>query len=491
MVLLALVLVVLMIFAAFSVDIGTAYAQRRQNQGAVDTAALAGGVYFLYKDSNFESVVKEVKDRVALDMGTKIEPTDWATCTDPGHLPILSTAANYAPEQGNPCISFEESEDTGILRMRVRLPDVASKTSFSGVIGIDKLKTHAVAEVNIGSLLGGAFPALVYSGAGAGEVVCVAEVPPGQGGYCTKDLGQGGNFGMYAPYYYAAGWKCDSGNTGKTGLGPAIAEGLDHFLTRYGGWDPVTNSPTVPGRVNGGPNGKCDVRGPNTIQEGTGNKPADDINAGLIVGGAAYGHSYDGRLAGGPYRGSENGDLNQAWVSGREIDNAPLWYFLLSPAELAETGAPQSCKDAKSMSPRRDNINMASVAGGTYGSPEELMAKCLKDWTTSVGPIFKAEVAESRRTVSVPRTWQDASIGNSGGVYQVRDFVPMFLTAEFNKDHQHWTGSPIAKNAWGRIDGLAGTYVPCGAMPKSVCVPTGDPTDNGFGGDVQGVTLSG
>ncbi len=167
-VLLGLVLVVLMIFAAFSIDIGTAYAQRRQNQGTVDTAAVAGGVYFLYKGGNFKAMVEEVKDRVASDMGSKFGSEAWETCTDPNALPTPSTDPAYAGDEGSPCISFERDPGTNALKMRVRLPDVASPTSFASVIGIDELTTHAVAEVNIGSPLGGAFPFYLYSGAPRG-----------------------------------------------------------------------------------------------------------------------------------------------------------------------------------------------------------------------------------------------------------------------------------------------------------------------------------
>jgi hypothetical protein len=506
MVLLALVLVVLMIFAAFSVDIGTAYAQRRQNQGSVDTAALAGGVHFIYSSGGIEAAVKEVKDRVALDMGTKIKTTDWAACTDPGHLPILSTAAGFAPNQGNPCISFERSADTSSLQMRVRLPDVSNATNFASVIGIDKLTTHAVAQVNIGSLLGGAFPAFVYSGANAGGIVCVLDDSPGHNGFCSKgddDTG-GGNFGTFPPFYYRQGWGCKSGNSSPD-QAAAIAAGLDHLLGRYinypGGGD---------SRINGG-NG-CTVFGPNILEESTGNL-TQTRTEGLLTGTTVFGESFNGRLVDSPYAdGNDDGvQLNVAIMgtpknssTGWSIDNAPLWYFL-DPAKLA--GAPPECVAAAAMSPKRNEIDLNTLAGGTYaalGKPEDLMSACLSAWTPDDGPIFKTDFAKSHRAVSVPRVWEPVPNGNSGGVYHIKDFVPMFLTGEYNGTDAHWAGDPIrqtdpAYSIWNDkspgqmkdlISGAAGFYVPCGSLPETICVPTGDPADNAFGGEVNGVTLT-
>lgn len=528
MVLLALVLVVLMIFAAFSVDIGTAYAQRRQNQGTVDTAALSGATYFLHgggNSGNFVKLIEDVKARAADDMGSKVTDADWASCADSGALAISSTT--FSATEGSPCISFERSADTNTLRMRVRLPDVSNATSFSGVIGIHKLTTHAVAEVDIGSPLNGAFPAFVLSSATAGSVVCVLNSSNGQTGPCSTS--HGGQFGTFQPWYYAPAAGCVEGNQGSGNYysqAPAIALGLDHLLSAY----PKDESPGWADlRMNGG-NG-CTVLGPNTVNNSTGFLN-QTITMGLLTGYSGNkGPSYDGRLVGGPYSDGGNG-TSSATMGGELIDNVPLWAFLVDPQPAL---SPLACKVASELSTTR-NVTEAAIAqldagltagGGVplYASPEALVGGCLKEWSdlkasgTEVGPIFDADFAKSRRAVSVPRFFEN-QLGNGVSTeYHIRDFVPLFLTGEFQKQNggnggggsggdpanspalNHWAGDPIngsnnsVYNAWNPgddklIESEAAVFVPCGALPTTICKTNGVPGDDGFGGEVHGVTLT-
>lgn len=519
-VLLGLVLVVLMIFAAFSIDIGTAYAQRRQNQGTVDPAAVAGGVYFLYKGGNFKAMVEEVKDRVASDMGSKFGSEAWETCTDPNALPTPSTDPAYAGDEGSPCISFERDPGTNALKMRVRLPDVASPTSFASVIGIDELTTHAVAEVNIGSPLGGAFPFYLYSGAPPGAWVCIINGPPGQSpGFCNN--APSGQFGTFNPYYYQTP-SCEPGGTNNQywNNSPAIATGIDHLLSRFIG------DPDVVGladqRINGG--GNCTVLGPNAVQNSQGNLGTKAINKGLLTGDSQGGQSYRGRLDGGPFtNGGPDGDLNTAKMAGINIDNAPLWYFLLNDQPV---NAPLECKVAAATDPKRDvgatsalQVSMGLTLGNgvaMYSTPELLMQACLNNWAsltqagTEIGPIFDADIAKSRRAVSVPRYWAESQHSSFSDPYQIRDFVPTFITGEFQAQATvddpkaaHWAGGSIENgDSWSGkwngnqpILGVTAMYVPCGALPKTICTPVpsnanGNTNDNQFGGEVHGVTLT-
>lgn len=511
-VLFAVVLVVLMIFAAFSVDVGAAYAQRRQNQGSVDTATLAGGMRLL-TTGDYVKAIKDVKARVADEFGTRISGADWAACTDPNALAIPSTT--YSVTEGTPCISFGNDPDTNALRMRVRLPDVSSATSFAAVIGFDSLTTHAAAEINVGSPLGGAFPSFVYSGTGPGAVVCVFSGPPGHPTPCSGQ--NSGQFGTFDPMYYQPGCLSAFSNTG-TGwksVAPAIADGLDHLLLPDLQYTP--GNPSLGERQNGASN--CTEFGPNSVQNVQGNSQDTLITAGMLVGQSGAQPVYKGRLDGGPYaNGGTGGTLNTASMADIAIDNAPLWSFLVNPLPA---GVPLECAVASELLPKRSvsDSNAKQLAAGLsnngvplYSTPEKLMAGCLGKWTVGMGPIFSMDFAKSRRSVSVPRYHETAPL--SSGYHHIRDFVPLFLTGEFQDANgnmssdsvaldprlTHWAGDPIPGqgnlyNSWNKnnsdkiLAGVAGIYVPCGTLPRDICRPTGNPADNGFGGDVHGVTL--
>jgi hypothetical protein len=236
------------------------------------------------------------------------------------------------------------------------------------------------------------------------------------------------------------------------------------------------------------------------------------ITMGLLTGDSGGGPSYIGRLVGGDYSQGAGGNLNTATMADLAIDNAPLWSFLKNP--LPPT-APPECRAAGQMSPKRDDAvaNLASLestngliidGAPAYATPEDLMAGCLGKWASSDGPIFTSDFAKSRRAVAVPRYWE-TELGPASTNYHIRDFVPLFLTGEFQVDNTtHWAGDEIPENgpvhnAWNPngngqtkklIVGEEGMYVPCGSLPEGICVASDTPGNDGFGGEVHGVTLT-
>ena len=521
LVLLSLVLVVLLIFAALAVDIGTAYAQRRQNQSAADASASAGGVEFLLS-GNFDKVVASA--RTIAGKNLPVPPTDaqWAACTDGDALPISSLA--LSPTNGSPCISFQRVGTRGMFEMRVRVPKVKSATAFAGVIGWHSISTSAVSVVRMGSPLGGVLPVYVLSGVTAGEQICVLSGPPGQSLGCNAPVS--GSFGGFNPFYYnAAG--CPSGNQG-TGnyysIAPSIALGVDHYLTPYSDYPSPLNTFVSPldtslahQRINGG--GGCTVLAPNTVNTSSGFSN-QAITQAIVAGNNSGGPLYNGRLAGGPFSGGgPGGVLNNAVFKNSSysnndvpIDNAPLWYFLKSGID-GNNDYPIECQAATELSPKRDvaltqlgtiQVNHGLIMSGRwlYNTPEELMTGCLTKWQVADGKLFTVAIGKTMRLGSVPRFWE-TTVQSSSRPSHIRDFVPVYLTGEFQKGsratdpgtdvtHSHWAGDPVPPGgSWTNV-GLAaegGIFLPCLSLPSSICTSVhNNPSDHGLGGVVGGVT---
>jgi hypothetical protein len=109
------------------------------------------------------------------------------------------------------------------------------------------------------------------------------------------------------------------------------------------------------------------------------------------------------------------------------------------------------------------------------------------------------------RLGSVPRYWETQA--TYGAIGHIRDFVPVYFTGEFQapggiKDPydpriSHYAGDPIPTNgqlanAWKNTDLAAegGMFVPCASLPSTVCQTLrNDPSDNGLGGTLGGVTM--
>jgi hypothetical protein len=509
--LLALVLVVLMGLAAIAVDIGSAYAVRRQDQGAVDTATLAAAIQGRV-GSGYTGMVQTIKDVVAKNSPAPITDANWAACTDPDHLPIASTTVTSI---GSPCISFgyqktTDAQPTGITQIRVRLPDVAVPTVFGGIFGVKAINTHALAVAEIRSPF--EFPSGLFADASAGSQICLLNGSSGNGGLCNSNVS--GAFGLFNPYYYSiAGCPSGGGGSGGNGPGLAIAQGVDHQLF------PLKASPTDPTQPDltlerdNGASG-CTEYFPNTVTNNQG-FTNQDIAAGLVQGDTGQhnpsGLPYRGRLSNGPYwNGGPSGNLNSATIGGLPMDDVPIWYFLAPLATLTAHSAPLECRVAQQMSPKRDQLvttafnsslgltvntttaaltalevnNGLSTDGVTplYSSPEDIVAACLSKWTENVGPIFTKSIATTLRLTSVPRYWENAS---STGNNHIRYFQPLYIDAAALKDNGNaartgavaYAGDPVSStnSAWNggnfanSFAGVVGMAVPCDTMPASIC----------------------
>ncbi|MEN8114206.1 MAG: Tad domain-containing protein, partial [Actinomycetota bacterium] len=190
----SLLIVVLLVFAAFAVDLGAAWAQRTLNQTAADAGVMAAGVSFIddppYANPGIvaeaERMVDESLGYQISDGGVDIDGNpilgggQWANCADPA-----VASGDFAPlrdETGaviNPCVSLSTgASDHGEKSIRVYLPTQQVGTSFAGVIGVNQISTHAFAEAELQfGVAGGALPFVLPGD--AGDEYCIGEMPPG------------------------------------------------------------------------------------------------------------------------------------------------------------------------------------------------------------------------------------------------------------------------------------------------------------------------
>ena len=416
LILMALLLTTLMIFAALAVDIGAARSARRKAQGTVDSSALGGGQLLITETGTLTSVTaNDVADQVikithenmtgdaTMSEEGALSLPEWRNrfrdCTDPDRdatrFPVVSTAS--------PCISF----NTTISRVRVRMPDLHIGTNFAGIIGVDELTTSAFAEVDlIPSGSGGVLPFGLLAGA-TGPEVCLktgsAPVLPPCNGPDT------GNFGtLDYPFFgnpvIGTPEMCTGG--GPLRLAVNIAAGIDHRLSEYVSGTPVDDRASCPDLA---------LR-PNQIAGRTG-MVAQTLSDGLITGMDLAGHPIPGRLTNGPWT------TRLAQRNSPPLDDRPLWMFL--DPSLTTTDAPASC-----------------VGSITVIDSKAEMAQCLVDYVAAssyTAPIFSADIdgtsgvdlLRSPRLAWVPRFHESNWGPGASDPYRILRFEPVFLQTTY------------------------------------------------------------
>lgn len=495
LVLFAVVLVVLMIFAAFAVDLGLVYNERRSDQNAADAAATSGAVQLLRRAS-VQTSVTEMVESVNTNLEITVPTADWIACTDSGALANTAAELSLTPATG--CISFNSS----FTALRVRVPDQTVETAFGQFAGIDEYTTSAFAEVSLEPAGGGALPFVVLATAGNGDQICLrtdgtgGEEPPDQleqPPYSDRSLDpcnedsfdthEGGR-GTIKPYFYEG---C-SRPTGNQSIISAIMGGMDHPL---GVFDPPAalgpgddadfyDLPANGARLDGGPSGTCQQVLPNTVDVDTG------LTAGLLTcallaatcnaGGAAT----DGQ----PGRLRESGSGGS--FAGQPVDDTALWeHFITIPSS-----APNSCDDA-------------ATGGLEFYLRRAALQDCLASWTPGSGILFDEAIAANPRFGFVPRIAErglcntqpaegDPCAGQPLDNVHVNAFAPVYIDGiyedggptgtECDPDNPstgetewiiHYPGKGLDCGT-SQVERISGIVVPCGALPPSVCDPDND-----------------
>lgn len=346
----ALLLVVLMIFASFALDLGSLYSARRNDQNAADTASL-GGVQSL--SASDAVLITEVKKLVNATLGgTPLTDAQWNTCgsiTDPDTVDTPLSGAN--------CITVNGSRS----RLQVRIPIQQLSSVFGRAAGVNSFAHSAFA---IAGLVSGGFgsvlPFGMPSGAGAGDgLICIKS---GSGGTSVApcDGSSSGNFGYVDLSQYGnddVGTAKDCGNgQQRQRSAQNMAVGVDHDLSKYTG-APYPNQEVVDTTACAA---NPQTPRPNSMDTTTGNTVSQSLGPGIAFG-TGFSDGGPGRLArSSPLLFAGAGAMKN--VAGTPLDDNPLWEFI--PTSFPPgASVPTSCQKA---------VFTAVLAGNLGGLPSNV-----------------------------------------------------------------------------------------------------------------------
>jgi hypothetical protein len=467
-------LVSVLAFAGFAVDLGTAYGYRRQAQAAADAGSLGGGQALtntaLTTTGRLDRAAVFVKYLTYNDVVQQgITPAQWnaawASCTDPQRLAVTAPATSVsavpvwpADASGTQCISFS----TNGQRMRVRTPNQLVRTSFASLVGVKSWNASAGATVEITlNPGGGVLPyGIPQSAAGANEVCLKAGAGNVPDPLCSG--GDTGNFGLldislYGNVSIGNQFECAGSNNAHDRSAFNTALGVDHPLSLFpsvGGNPYATGAQPDNTAFRKNDATTCNatnppdwVAQPNALDVDTGNSMGG-VQMGMIDGwsGTLFGvGATKGRLA----QGSNQKRLVQ--LGRDDLDDWGLWNYI-NPA-LTSATIPASCVASSfdSGSSAWLNTNTINPPAGYFaqipayartttvnGVTQPLykqtlpnkskwhMMRCLRDYI-AVGytvPLFGKDsdgdstnghydIMDSPRFAYVPQLWDDFDSGSS------------------------------------------------------------------------------
>ncbi len=478
-----ILLAVLLIFSALSVDVGAAYAARRQAQSAADAGVL-GGAYDLYRTSGGPSAALAAAMTWANSNYGSPTPTaaDWAACTD-----SEGVARGFTPIDASvtPCVSLNQADPYARgQQLRVKLPQRRVGTAFTQVFHIT-LDASAAAEVAASvQYPAGVLPFGVGSPAGDAAALCLklgaGNLPstPWLAALCENGIT--GNYGMLDFSLYGSSQVPANDTTVQTRTACANSSGSLAFKDRIGinvavGVDhPLGTSPDGVSRVvdvDGCTSGPDYLAYPDTVSTQTGN----NANATQIIEDGFFRSvtdprspaiTYPGRLA--TSTGSGLQIRTGVWV-----DNTALWSYIdpglnfVSPAVYQAPGyvpaandAPAECKPDHfgstpwpyGTAPWRTTTAIATMnqtiafpAGTPDASPEHMLV-CLDryvrptaaSWSFTSVLLGKdtdgdgtTDLESAKRLAWVPYLWTGLPNGNADVVF--KKFAPVYVNTFFFK----------------------------------------------------------
>ena len=482
-------MVLIMGVLAIAIDIGFGQAERRIDQTGADAAALAGSLELVISDApdGLVAALDRVYEIVDTNLGRTVGYAMWAGCTDSDAL-FYTTLSDLGASNGSDCVSLSEDFNT----FRVRVPDQALETYFSGVIGSNSITVNAAAEAERNAEFGGGgnVPFYVLDGTSVGAELCIKT---GTSGSSSCGSSSSGNFGDFEPYFYGAvggdlSTICDKGNTPNP-LARAVAMGVDHEFSRFSPYPGGTE------RVNGS---WCDsgVPGPllpNTIQPGGGYVP-NEITDGLVKGATwPTAQSFPGRL-----RRSDSlvtaQDVGAATIFGFQIDNRPLWDYI---DQSLVNGKPDCMAFDVTLAGHATDL-------ADYQTRRDTLIACMNDALDDMPSptrIFSAELLDTPRLGAAPMIHEGFPPPNNSFKMHIQGLSPVFIESVYATiTTPHFSCSPNMDNAAGicihraGIDGAMSVSSPgqrvfqsagamvldCALLPEGTCPSLQDPTGGGL-----------
>lgn len=326
----ALLLVVLMIFAALALDLGSLYSARRNDQNAADSAALGGAIILTGTNAQ---IVLQVKDITHKTLGRTLTDAQWNSCGS-----IVDGDQVDTPMSGANCITTNGAR----TQLQVRLPTQVLNSVFGRAAGVNSFDHTAFAIAGVRSAgFGSVLPFGMPAGGSGDGYSCIKS---GSGGTSVEPCGSTtGNFGYVD---FSQFGNSDSGFNTPLDCGNGqqrqrtannMAVGVDHDLSRFGqaphGVVEVVDltaceqSPQTPQ--------------PNAMDTQTGNTVSQALSPGIAFG-TGFTDGGPGRLArSSPLLFGGAGATKN--VAGTLLDNNPLWEFIPSSFP-AGASVPSSCQ---------------------------------------------------------------------------------------------------------------------------------------------------
>ncbi len=334
-------MIMLLVFAAFAIDLGSVYMHRQEDQTAVDVAVIAAG----FNRFDSASVTAAAVDSLNSNLGTSFTAADMNTC---GTLGLPSGWVSYTDAN---CLAHNRSW----TRLMLRVPPQTYQTAFAKLAGINSIGHTAFAVVSIEGPSGGGGVLPVIAEASAGSYQCLkvgaSNVPDDQ---CNDNAG--GNFGLanFASWgNEGMGTAIDCSGDGKSRMSNHLAMGIDHDVSRHG-FAPHNATMVVDTSSCG------TIPASNAVDTITGNVP-NWVGNGIIDGDMFS----DGR----PARLRRVGGLDwfeTTTIGNKTVDDTPLWEFI-DPTLNDGDNVPKSCRinqfvgDGGGLNPDHDQY-MSSIS---------------------------------------------------------------------------------------------------------------------------------
>jgi hypothetical protein len=469
LVLVALTMVVSLVFVAFAVDLGAGVSERRQDQTAADAAVLAG--VQAYPDGLVgaaTTAMAQARKNIRQPFTDAQWKAMWVGCVDankPADYTVTGTPLDLTDPSGTTtittgCITFNTSR----TRMRVRLPNMAVKTNFAGVIGVQQLSTSAVAEAEISGT--GVLPFGLLASAASQSESCLKATSNGHDLTQPCNGSDDGNFGsldspLYGNPQFGTTTKCSGDTNGR--LVTNMIKGIDHQLDEYREAGEAGEAIR---------NDACFVSRPNQVwtQTGIGN----NLDIGLMRGTAGDGPP---RLQRTPYQ-TRN-------VTGVDVDDKPLWEFiptgLIAGADTA-TMVPATCTRESFVGADRSKTHLAQCLAdyraGSYTTP-----LFTADDTDPGDGTYDIELAP--RFAFVPLFWENAW-GTGTETHLIKAFRAVYIQTLFfgcngNTCQVTWNpgeggNGPLGNNE--KVESMTAMLLPDSTLPQSII-------ENGPGGRLR------
>ncbi len=503
----ALLIVVLIVFTAFTVDLGMAWAERREAQTAADAGAMAGALAS-------GDVLTDAMDFVERNV-VSATPLDWTACPVPD--PHFSSFTDDAGD----LVTFQ-LVDSGVTNciwigsantastetfIGVRVPNQAVETAFARVIGVDTIDVDASAIARLSATAEAKVLPFLLPPAAATHS-CLGS-PPGGLSHAPCSGGTTGNYGyLGSPQHgddsLGTVLACGSNTAQKAQILKAnIAIGIDHPITTDPLWptDPSTADPDFLDVCVGG---GVPPYVPNSLDIVQGVQFDDSLQSGMVSNETFGALNAPSRLQH-PQPSGLSPVLKAAGLpsvvaplrtvrtqnSGivQQLDNIGLWEYISSGTNLCKPDLePRKTLWGNNASPPID-----AVVGGPDAT--DAVLACLNSmelghptYNPATTVTFSPALLESPRFAVIPQIWNTVPSGNSVD-RAIEHFRAVYLQATWYAGPQHVKfvdingdeqvvfhpgegvddGASTKNNANSiKIDGVSALLIPVDATPGGI-----------------------